>query len=402
VTLALPVMPFFDVRFLDDSRVVRRRVEAGDANAAVALLQLPPGRLVAVAPEAPSRAVSFGRSRFPVGAFSRELGVLLGAGIPLLEGLVALREKESSASVAAALDGVIDRLRVGEPFSAAVAAQPAQFDGLFVAVVGAAERTGQLQSALVNHARYMAWVDTLRSRLVSASIYPLVLVLASVAVILFLMIVVVPRFAALLDGMAGEVPALSRLLLDAGRVAGEHPVAAMLISVAVLAAPWLAWQRPALREKLLDSLWLLPSLGDKLRVLALARLYRTMSMLLAAGVPALAAMTISRPVVALRLRPRMEAAIAAVTRGERLSDSFEREGLATPVALRMLRVGEKSGAVAEMLAQAAAFHDEELERLSDWVTKLLNPLLMLFMGGLIGTVVVLLYLPIFQLAEQVR
>jgi general secretion pathway protein F len=342
------------------------------------------------------------RPRFALGLFSRELAVLLGAGIPLLEALTALREKEASAGVAAALAGVIDRLRQGEPFSTAVAAQPQHFDGLFVAVVGAAERTGQLQEALASHARYVAWVDGLRARLVSASLYPLMLVVASMAVVMFLLIVVVPRFATLLDGMAGDIPPLSRLLLDVGQVAGAFPFTATALALGLLAAPWLAWQHTAWREAMLNALWHLPTLGAKLRTLALARLYRTLSMLLAAGVPALPAMQITRPVVAARLRPALDAATQAVSRGERLSDALERFGLATPVALRMLRVGEKSGTVGNMLAQAATFHDEELERLSDWVTKLLNPVLMLLMGGFIGTVVVLLYLPIFQLAEQVQ
>jgi general secretion pathway protein F len=398
-------MPLFEVRYLEGARIVQHRIDAGDAGAAVALLGLAVGRVVSVAPAQASAAVAWpGRriARFPVGLFSRELGVLLGAGIPLLEGLIALREKESGTAVAAALDGVIDKLRVGESFSAAVAAQPEHFDGLFVAVVGAAERTGQLQAALVSHARYVSWVDALRAKLVSASLYPLLLVLASLAVMLFLLIVVVPRFAALLDGMAGEIPALSRGLLSLGQLAGEHSVLAVMLAGLLLAAPWMVWQLPAAREAVTDAMWVLPTLGQKLRILALARLYRTVSMLLSAGVPALAALTTARPVVAARLRPRVDAVIAAVARGERMSDAIEREGLATPVALRMVRVGEKSGALAEMLGQAAAFHDEELERLSEWVTKLLNPMLMLVMGGLIGTVVVLLYLPIFQLAEQVQ
>jgi general secretion pathway protein F len=397
-------MPVFDIRYLLGPRIVSRRVEAGDAGAAVAQLGIAASHLVAVQAGAsvPTGHRWGGGARFPVGLFSRELSVLLGAGIPLLEALTALREKEAAGAVAAALDGVIDRLRIGEAFSVAVAGQPQHFDSLFVAVVGAAERTGQLQEALSAHARYVAWVDTLRARLIGASLYPLLLVLASMAVVLFLLIFVVPRFATLMDGMAGEIPMLSRLLLDAGRVAGDHPWWAAALGLAMLATPPVAWSLSAVREAVLDALWRLPSLGPRLRVLALARLYRMLSMLLAAGVPALAALNTARPVVAARLRLPLDTAIAAVSRGERLSDAFEREALATPVALRMLRVGEKSGAVGEMLGQAAAFHDEELERLSDWVTKLLNPILMLLMGGFIGTVVVLLYLPIFQLAEQVQ
>ena len=125
-------------------------------------------------------------------------------------------------------------------------------------------------------------------------------------------------------------------------------------------------------------------------------------MLIGAGVPAVAALLRSRDVIAAPLRPQLDAAIDAVRRGERFSVALDREGLATPVSLRMVRVGEQSGELGRMLGEAASFHDEELTRLTEIVTRIVNPALMLVMGGVIGTVVVLMYLPIFQLAEQVQ
>jgi general secretion pathway protein F len=147
--------------------------------------------------------------------------------------------------------------------------------------------------------------------------------------------------------------------------------------------------------------WSLPVLGAKLRLLALARLFRTLGMLLAAGVPAVAALKTARSVVAPSMRDALDMATQAVSGGMSLSAAFDAAGLATPVSSRMFRVGERSGALGQMLAQAAEFYDEELVRLGEFVTHLVNPLLMLLMGGLIGLIVVLLYMPIFQLAEQV-
>ncbi|MBC7940298.1 MAG: type II secretion system F family protein, partial [Chitinophagaceae bacterium] len=137
-------------------------------------------------------------------------------------------------------------------------------------------------------------------------------------------------------------------------------------------------------------------------VLALARLYRCLALLLAAGVPVPAALRLAEGVLSAPLRPALRATLAQVSSGIRLSQAMQAEGLATPVALRMLRVGESSGEVAAMFERAAAFHDEEIARLGDLITRAVNPVLMLVMGVVIGGIVVLMYLPIFTLMEQVQ
>jgi general secretion pathway protein F len=222
------------------------------------------------------------------------------------------------------------------------------------------------------------------------------------AVILFLLLFVLPRFAGILDGLNTDLPWASRVLIDFGQTGGQHPWA-VLGGIAVLAAGAVAlWRNQAIRLRLQSSLWTLPGLGPRLRVLALARLYRSLAMLLASGVPALAGLRIVKDVVAVPWRPAVGAACARIERGERLSEALEAEDLATPVARRMVRVGERSGEVAGMLERAAAFHDEEAVRLTELLTRAINPALMLVMGVVIGGIIVLMYLPIFQLAEQVQ
>jgi general secretion pathway protein F len=398
-------MPVFDVRLLDAGAVTTRRVEAADLQAVAAALGVPACRILGAQPAAearPAAARSLRRQRFPLRAFSKELSVLLGAGIPLLEAIVTLREKEDVASTAAALMAVEQQLRAGEAFSVALGARPEAFDALFVAVVSSAERTGQLREALASHADYLAWVEALRDRLVSASVYPLLLVFAGSAVVLFLLIYVVPRFAGLLEGVQGDIPAASRALLAIGQWTGAHPWPSAALAAAALASPWLAWQVPALRDRLTAAMWSVPLLAGRLRLLALARLYRTLSMLLSAGVPVVPALRTARGVIAPHLRGGLDAATGRVEQGQRLSEALLAEELVTPVSVRMLRVGERSGSVGPMLGEAAAFYDEELARLTEVVTRLVSPLLMLLMGGLIGAVVVLMYLPIFQLMESVQ
>jgi general secretion pathway protein F len=149
-------------------------------------------------------------------------------------------------------------------------------------------------------------------------------------------------------------------------------------------------------------LWRTPGLGERWRLVVLARLYRGMGVLLAAGVPVPAAMRLLRPAVAAPLRAALDAAAHDVESGQRLSVAMLAHGLATPVAQRMLRVGEGSGELALMLERAATFHDDEIARLSELMVRAVNPVLMLVMGVLIGGIVVLMYLPIFTLMEQVQ
>jgi general secretion pathway protein F len=399
-------MPEFVVHLIDPQRGASwRSVSAADAQAAVSALRIDPRRVLSVkaAEPSPAAAPTPSRSRaFPLRLFSQELAVLLAAGIPLLEGLVTLREKETSASVIQALDAVIEQVQSGQPLSTALKSQPDAFDSLFIAVVQASERTGQTEQALREHAAYLAWVDALRSKLVGASIYPLTLVLAGFAVIVFLLLFVVPRFAGILEGVGGDMPAASRMLISIGRVSGEHPWATAIAALTLLTLPVLAWRQGALRQWVAARLWHLPLLGPKLHLLALAQFYRTASMLLGAGVPAISALRSARAVIAPRLRGSLDAAIERVDQGERLSVALQRSGLTTPVSLRMIRVGERSGGLGPMLRNAAEFYDEELSRLTEFVTRLVNPVLMLVMGVVIGSIVVLMYLPIFQLVEQVQ
>lgn len=382
-------------------------MDAPDRQSVAALLGVPPQHVLAVEEVAGANAtvqrMGWRRSaRFPLQLFSQELAVLLDSGIALLEALNTLREKEANASVRQALDAVVAEVEQGRPLSSAMQAQPQAFDELVCAIVAANERTGQLSVALAQHAKYLAWVDGLRQRLIAACVYPLMLLGVGGAVILFLLLYVLPRFAGILDGLHSDLPWGSRVLLRFGSTAGAHPllVTGALLGVVVLAV--LGFRQKSMRLRLQSLAWTLPGLGPRLRVLALARLYRSLAMLLAAGVPVLQALRIVRDVVAAPWREAVAQAAAQVERGERLSDAFDAQDLATPVARRMLRVGERSGEVPAMLERAAAFHDEEAVRLTELLTRMINPALMLIMGVVIGGIIVLMYMPIFSLVDQVQ
>ncbi|HEX5373588.1 MAG TPA: type II secretion system F family protein [Aquabacterium sp.] len=409
----------YSVRHLALGRIAEHEVQATSAREAVtalaALLQRPVGpadvlsiRVVSsVAGGATVQPASIPstrrrQTRFPQRLFCQELAVLLDAGIPLLESIQTLREKESAADVAHVLSDLIESLTHGQSLAQAMRGRPEAFSTLLVASVEASARTGQTAQALRQQAAYLAWVEGMRHKLISAAIYPAILVSASVLVMAFLTIFVVPRFAEIYEGMGGDLPWLSGLLLRAGAAVGAHPWQVLGGLIAGVVALALMGRQPAVRAALADRIWRLPVVGERLRLLELATLYRTLGLLLQAGVPVIAALTSSRELVGRSLQQALDQATLAVSQGTRLSDSFERHELSTPVSLRMIRVGEHTGELGPMLERAASFYDEELAQFTEWVGRVLSPVLMLIMGVLIGGIVVLMYLPIFQVAEQIQ
>lgn len=390
-------MPVFEVRFLSAARQdTTRRVEAVDLSAVAAALGIDPLQVLSARPVSAANA---GSLRLDVRLFSQELAVLLDAGIPLLEAMQTLAEKESRPSAVQMFTAVLDDLKSGLALSEALARHPLVFDGTLRALVAANERTGQLAASLRRHAAWLAWVSQLRGRVAAALAYPTLLLLVGGSVILFLLVFVLPRFAGLFDGMGQQVPWGTRVLMQIGQFIAAHATLSLALGAALAAGAWLAWRSGRARTAVLAWLWRMPWIGEQLRRVALARLYRGMSLLLTAGVPALQTMLVVTDGAPGALRLPLQCALARIKRGERLSDALESENLLTAVARRMLRVGENSGTVPDMLERAATFHDEELARLSDFITRILNPVLMLVMGVVIGGIIVLMYLPIFQLVD---
>jgi general secretion pathway protein F len=385
-----------------------RRVQAADPAAVAQALGLPPWKVldVRLAERAASVPAGFAawrrRPRLQPRLVAQELAVLLDAGVPMLEALQTLREKGGQSSESATLETVIEALRDGQPLSAALGRAGGDFDELFIALVAASERSGQVAAVLRHHASYLAWSEALRARLVAASVYPLLLLAAGGSVVMFLLLFVLPRFAGVFDGFGGDLPLGSRLLMQLGVQAAAHPNAALALAAIPPVAALLAWRHAPTRQRIVALAWRAPALGSRLRTVALARMYRCVGLLAGAGVPVPEALRLAEGVLAAPLRPALQAARSEVTAGQRLSAAWMRQGLATPAALRMLRVGEGSGELAVMLERAAAFHDEEIAHLSELVTRVVNPVLMLVMGVIIGGIVVLMYLPIFTLMEQVQ
>jgi general secretion pathway protein F len=336
------------------------------------------------------------RQRFPLLLFSQELLALLGAGLSLVEVLETMAEKESRPEVRKVIVQLTEALYQGRALSSAIAAFPEIFPPLYAATVRAAERTGDLSEALARYVDYQVRLDAVKKKVVSAAIYPAVLIGVGGLVILFLLVYVVPRFSQVYESAGRELPWLSQLLLQWGRLLNDY--GGLLAAAAFAIAVALVLGLRGITQRLLTVLWRVPAFGKRLLTYQLARFYRTVGMLLRGGTPLVPALEMVAGLLHPQLRARLAVATRRVREGASLSQAMEAQGLVTTVATRMLRTGEKGGNLAQMMESIAAFHDEELGRWVDWFMKLFEPLLMALIGAVIGLIVVLMYLPIFDLA----
>lgn len=348
------------------------------------------------------RVLAKRRAPFPTLLFSVELMALLDAGLNLVEALTALSEKHSNLEAGEVLSGILSAIHRGEPFSQAVAAFPQHFSPLYVATIKASERTGNVKEALGRYIAYQEEFDRVRKKIVSATIYPAILMLVGLAVVGFLMFYVVPRFARVYEDMASTLPFFSRLLLSFGSFVGQHALVVGFSFVSFLSLLIFLFNRPDFRAWLNGRIWAIPAIGERLKTYQLARLYRTAGMLLKAGIPAVKVLDMVRNLLAAHLRPQLAAARRMIEQGQSMSAALGAAGLATPVAARMMTVGERSGDMGGMLAQIARFHDDEVARAVDYFTKAFEPILMTILGVSVGLIVVLMYMPIFELAGNIK
>jgi general secretion pathway protein F len=385
------------------SGVVSLLLDARDARDADAQVQAQGYRVLGVQQ---ARALPLprliGSARFPLVLFTQELLALLRSGITLLEAIETLTEKESRGATATVLSGLAQRLKEGQSFSSSLQAFPQTFPELYVATVRASERSGNLPEALGRYVAYQTQLDGVKKHLVSASIYPVILMVVGGLVCLFLLGYVVPRFSRIYEDIGGDLPWLTRLLMAWGAFVEKRGVLLLgLLAAAIVGiATWL--RQPSAKRWMSRRLARIPAVGERSRVYQLTRFYRTVGMLLAGGTPVTQALSMVSGLLDQQLQQRLDLATRSIREGQPISASLDAQALTTPVALRMLRVGERTGQMGEMMERIAAFHEEELARWVERFTRVFEPLLMAFIGLVIGGIVVLMYFPIFELAGSMH
>lgn len=388
----------FDVRALSADAVVSRlTVDALDEADARRQVEARGLFVAAVKKKGGSGARGAG-GKMSLVLFSQELLALLSAGLGVVEALEALLEKEANPALANVLGRLLAGLREGKRFSSVLAEQGDRFPPLYIGIVKAAEGTSDLPRSLARYIDYQQRIDAVRGKIASAAIYPSILLLVGGGVSLFLITYVVPRFAEVYQGAGRTLPFMSRLLLSWGQFAANHTML-LLGGLGALALLLVLAARHVLGQGGIGALLArVPGLRERVRIYELSRLYLTLGMLSEGGIPIVQAIDTVQSMVTANVRTGLRQARLAVESGLPLSSAFEANGLTTPISLRMLRVGERTGDMGPMLTQSAAFYDGEISRWIDRFTRTFEPLLMAGIGLIVGAIVVLLYMPIFDLA----
>jgi general secretion pathway protein F len=314
----------FEVKAMrDGGAVTRLALDASDEADAARLAKAQGYAVLSVRSLQPLRALGRRRQQFPLGMFAQELLTLLEAGLAVVESLETLREKESHPDRAQVLARIVAGLYEGQPLSQTLAAQPEVFPPLFVATVRASEKTSDLPEALRRYVAYQGQLDVVKKKLVSAAIYPFLLLGVGSLVVAFLLLYVVPRFSRIFEDMGTNIPALAKLLVRWGSFVNEHGVTVLIVG-ATLIALFVAWlSRKSTHVWLLAQLSKIPAVGERVRVYQLARFYRTLGMLLTGGISVVPALGMVAGLLDPDLRARLDTATRMVREGRSMSVAME-------------------------------------------------------------------------------
>lgn len=334
--------------------------------------------------------------------FNQGLHTLLKAGIQLIEAIETLRNNAHGRAFPEVLGRVAKDLRGGRPLSEALGAHPAVFPALYVSTIAAGERTGDLLPSIRGYMEFQKRSEAVRKKVVSAASYPLILAAASLAVVAFLMAYVVPSFAGVYADSGSELPLGTRLLLGASGAVKRNFI--YLVPAAVAITLLLrSYARSGPGRDLLDRLKLTaPLVGGIYRGYAVSKFARTLGMLLRSGITLPEAMSMSKGVVANSLlEKRLSAAVKSVKEGGSAAAAIASAGFMPEITLRMFSVGERSASLQSICEDISEYHDQEVEHKVEILTNFIEPALMVIMGLVIGAIVVLMYLPIFQLGARI-
>ncbi len=335
--------------------------------------------------------------------FNQELLALVRAGLPIIVVLDLLRERNQNPRLRALLETVREEVKAGAALSVAMARHPDVFGPLYTASLHAGEQSGNFTDALSRFVEYQKRILALRQRLRAALTYPVILVGASLAVILFLLTFVVPTFSRIYGDMDAELPAATRVLVTiTGYLQGALPLVFLGIGVAGLAL-W-RWRRTPRGRRMTDR-WIirLPWVGSLASGYLFSRFARTLAMMQAGGIPMMPSLETTLGTVGnAYLVDGLRTALPRVAAGGSLADSLGRTGVVPPLMLELVAVGENSGSLGEMLGHVADLYDSEMDSRLTSLAAALEPVIMMGMGLVVAAIVVIMYLPIFHLSSVVR
>ena len=351
-------------------------------------------------------AIGFGTRRVrpeEFALFNQEFMALIRAGLTIPDALALAANRHDSPNLGRILTRVLEDVRGGALLSDACAHHPEAFERLYLAAVRTGEKTGDLARVLGRYHEYLRHRVALRKKLNQAMAYPAFLLVALAVILAVLFVFVMPRFVAMYADLGADLPLPTRMLL--GVVEYLYIVAPLtLAAVAAGVVGWRRWTATATGRRQVDQIReRLPYVGGLVRIVITAQLARSLSTLLSGGTPLVEALqTAASSVTNQVYLDRLEQVTRQVVEGGSLAQAVRTTALMPDMAARMIEVGEASGGLDTMLAEIAQFYEEMLDTRLSRVMTLVEPLLMLLMGVLIGGIIIIMYLPVFHLADIIK
>ncbi len=349
----------------------------------------------------PGRRGKIGTQRFLV--FNQELAALLAAGLPLLQCLELMLERMKEPLFRRVLVDVRERVASGQELSAAFEAHGELFPRLYPSSLKAGERSGDLEKVIRRFVRYLQLLLEARKRVVSALVYPIVLVCLSIAMIIIMTVFVVPKFAGLYSDLEAELPLITRVTMAIGQFVQAHWLA-IVVGIAVGVWALRRWAATPSGEIALDHLRLrLPVLGPVFHRFGISEMTRSLATLLDGGLPLVPSLEISTGAVGNAwLREKLAPTVQRVREGKALHAALEQTEVMEDIAIDMVKVGETTGALGVMLTNVSDFLDQEVEIRMQRLLSLVEPLMLVFMGIIVALLLISVYLPMFSVLGQVK
>ena len=335
--------------------------------------------------------------------FNQELATLLKAGMPLVQSLDILRRRITNPLMKAVLDDVYEKVRSGSSLSDAFDAQGSLFPGIYTASLLAGEKSGSLEQVIRRYVAYVKVVSSVKRKTISALVYPAILLALSLVVVALIVLRVVPAFGAFYEGMSGaELPLSTRVLVAISNFAGTYFTLMVLTVLAALFVFWAWLKKPGNRVRFDKWTLSIPMLGGISQKFATSQASRTLATLLGGGIPLVNAIDIaSRSIQNQYMARELQLAGQHVREGRALAGAINDSGAFPDVAIKMIEVGEQTGALQEMLNSLSDFYDEEIEtNLARFVT-IIEPTLLIVMGIIIAGLLLSLYMPLFQISNAI-
>jgi type IV pilus assembly protein PilC len=335
--------------------------------------------------------------------FTRQLATMMDAGLPLVQSLTALEEQTDSKTFKPVLRNITERVEQGQAFSEALSEHPRVFTRLYVSMVEAGETGGLIAEILDRLASYLESTARLKKKVKSAMTYPVIVCFIATAIALFLIIKVIPIFAGIYKDFNAQLPAPTQVLITISNVIRSY----FLLSIAAVAAAIFGFyhlKRTKRGAAVWDRLKLrLPVFGKLIHKISISRFARTFAALLRSGVPILETLRIvGQSSGNTVVEKSVEQTAASIERGDNLALALRQHPVFPPMLVRMVSAGEQTGKVDVMLEKISDFYDEEIEATLSGLTSLIEPLLIVFLGVVVGTIVVCMFLPIFKLNQIVQ